>query len=63
MKKKKITISWAFGTDKIMNIDFGLFKAHKKNKIKIDEKMWEDYLKRRYEFETAQATLCNLIEN
>jgi hypothetical protein len=62
MKKKKITISWAFGTNPIMQIDFGRFPAHEKNQLKVDEKFWNDYCNIRFQYEIMQKDLCNLVE-
>ena len=62
MKKEKIIISWAFGTNPIMQIDFGRFPAHKSNQIKVDEKFWREYCDLRFKFELAQKKLCELTE-
>ena len=59
----KVKISWAFGVNPIMLIDFGRFPAHKYNQILVDEKFWSEYCDLRLKFELAQQKLCELTRN
>jgi hypothetical protein len=62
MKEKQIIVSWAFDVPTHMQIDFGLFKAHPKNKIKVDKKTWESYVEARFNYEVMQRYLVDLID-
>lgn len=65
MKKriKKVKVSWAYGSAKNrLNIDFGLFGAHKKNQIEVDERIWIDYVRVRAMFENLHKTLVDKIK-
>jgi len=58
----KTTISWAFGVPACNQVDFGFFKAHPKNKIKVDTKLWEQYCEARLRYEILQKQLFNEID-
>ena len=60
--KKKIEVSWAFGVNPNMGIDFGQFPAHKENKLLVDEKFWSKYCNVRFAFEVMQKELIEKIK-
>ena len=62
IKIDKVIVSWAFGTNPIMQIDFGRFPAHKLNQFQVDEKFWHEYCDTRFKFELMQKKLCELVE-
>ena len=57
MKKvNRYKISWAFGANRDMSIDFGLFPAHENNTIEVDKKFWKKYVEVRFQFEIKQKS-------
>lgn len=58
--RKKITVSWGFVDS--LPVDFGLFPAHKKNQILVDEVFWNKYLDARFEFEAMHRQLEKKIK-
>lgn len=59
--KKNIRVSWAFGNNVASQIDFGLFKAHKKNTIMVDKEFWSEYVEARLRYEVMQHELFDMI--
>lgn len=62
LKSNKITVSWIFGVPIYYHIDFGLFKAHKKNQIKVSKELWKQYTDIRLRYEILQKQLFNEID-
>ena len=61
-KENKYKISWAFGANRDMSIDFGLFPAHENNTIEVDKKFWKKYVEVRFQFEIMQKELIEKID-
>ena len=60
-KDNKIEVSWIMGVPIYYEIDFGLFKAHRKNKVWVDKDFWRNYCDARLKFEIMQKDLFDKI--
>ena len=54
---EKLKVGWQFYND----MHFGLFKAHPANTILVEEKLWNKYVKTRYEFDVVHRELEDIV--